>query len=162
MRKIVVAGCLFSLFLAGTGLAWAQNQTPTAEQVLARSWARTHEKLLDIAKDFPEDKFDYRPHPDARNFLEEIWHVTAGVQFTIFRMKGEQVDGRKLFSYEGRSRNRAEYVADLEKAINECNELMKVKFDPRNISFLEHQGEHFGKLVTFYRANGLVPPSSRD
>ena len=26
---------------------------------------------------------------------------------------------------------------------------------------IEHSGEHYGQLVVYYRANGLVPPASR-
>ena len=26
---------------------------------------------------------------------------------------------------------------------------------------IEHSGEHYGQLVVYYRANGLVPPDSR-
>jgi len=26
---------------------------------------------------------------------------------------------------------------------------------------IEHSGEHYGQLVVYYRANGLVPPESR-
>jgi hypothetical protein len=29
------------------------------------------------------------------------------------------------------------------------------------IGLAEHAGEHYGKLVTIYRVNGLVPPGSR-
>ena len=32
---------------------------------------------------------------------------------------------------------------------------------PGLIGWLEHQGEHYGKLVTSYRVNGVVPPVSR-
>ena len=39
--------------------------------------------------------------------------------------------------------------------------LVKSKPRPQLISWLEHQGEHYGKLVTAYRANGVVPPVSR-
>ena len=28
-------------------------------------------------------------------------------------------------------------------------------------SAIEHSGEHYGQLVVYYRANGLVPPDSR-
>jgi len=27
--------------------------------------------------------------------------------------------------------------------------------------FVEHSGEHYGQLVVYYRASGLVPPESR-
>ena len=33
--------------------------------------------------------------------------------------------------------------------------------NPRLIYWVSHQGEHYGKLVTLYRMNGLVPPASR-
>jgi hypothetical protein len=32
---------------------------------------------------------------------------------------------------------------------------------PQLIGWLDHQGEHYGKLVTSYRVNGIVPPISR-
>jgi hypothetical protein len=32
---------------------------------------------------------------------------------------------------------------------------------PQLIGWLDHQGEHYGKLVTSYRVNGVVPPISR-
>jgi hypothetical protein len=32
---------------------------------------------------------------------------------------------------------------------------------PQLLGWLEHQGEHYGKLVTAYRVNGVVPPVSR-
>jgi hypothetical protein len=29
------------------------------------------------------------------------------------------------------------------------------------MSVIEHAGEHYGLLVAYYRANGMVPPASR-
>jgi hypothetical protein len=29
------------------------------------------------------------------------------------------------------------------------------------LSAIEHSAEHFGQLVVYYRANGIVPPESR-
>jgi hypothetical protein len=41
-------------------------------------------------------------------------------------------------------------------------------FDPQQIrigdwayGFIEHDGEHYGQLVVYYRVAGLVPPESR-
>ncbi len=31
----------------------------------------------------------------------------------------------------------------------------------RLVFALEHAGEHYGKLVVYYRVNGLVPPATR-
>ena len=46
-------------------------------------------------------------------------------------------------------------------ALGESLPLVKAKPRPQLIGWLEHQGEHYGKLVTAYRANGIVPPVSR-
>ncbi len=163
MRKIVVAGCLFSLLLVGPGLVWAQNQQtpPTVEQLAVRGWTGVQKKLLAIAKDFPEDKFDYKPHPDARSFIEEIWHVTSSAEAVVIQWRGEQPDFSKIFSYDGRPRDRAGLVAALEKANQESAELLEKNFDPRIFGWIEHSGEHYGKLVTICRVNGLVPPATR-
>ncbi len=48
----------------------------------------------------------------------------------------------------------------MEAAIAASYPLVKSKPRPQLIGWLEHQGEHYGKLVTAYRVNGVVPPVS--
>ena len=55
----------------------------------------------------------------------------------------------------------AELAREMEAAIAASYPLVKSKPRPQLIGWLEHQGEHYGKLVTAYRANGVVPPISR-
>jgi hypothetical protein len=160
---------LFLMFLAVlalvTAIAQAQEQAPstppTAEQVMVRVRNNTQKKLIELAKDVPEDKLNYRPHPDVRSFLEEIWHMTASNQLCVARLKGEQVDFAKLFSNEGRRRQRAQFVGQLESSARECAHLLEKNPNPRVIGLIEHAGEYYGKLVTMYRVNGLVPPATR-
>jgi hypothetical protein len=156
--------CLAALCLLSAGDLLAQGQQsppPTVEQVMLRQWNNVHNKVIAMAKDFPEDKFDSRPHKDSRSFIEEIWHVTATAQWLISQYKNETVDTNKLFSNDGRPRSRAEFVAHLESAVKECSGLIEKQPTPRVINLIEHAGEHYGKLVTIYRMNGLVPPASR-
>jgi len=35
------------------------------------------------------------------------------------------------------------------------------RVDELAYGLVEHSGEHYGQLVVYYRANGLVPPESR-
>ena len=49
----------------------------------------------------------------------------------------------------------------MEAAIAASFPLVDAKPLPALIGWLEHQGEHYGKLVTAYRVNGIVPPVSR-
>lgn len=163
MKKVILTAAL--LCLAGSAFAQAQPQAPpTLEQAMQRSWTAVMTKLVAIAKDLPEAQWDYRPAKEARSALEELWHTMASMQAAAARAKGQALDRpalQKLFSNEGKPRVRAEIVATMETAAKEINDAMGVKADPAMIGGIEHLGEHYGKLVTMYRANGLVPPNSR-
>lgn len=140
-----------------------QQPPPTFEQAVVRQYNAVHKKIIDMAKDFPEDKFDSRPSKEVRSFIEEVWHVTQTAEWAAAIFRGEQPDFRKYFDekYTGRPRARAELVAQLEKAVNEGATLLQQKPTPRAIGLIEHAGEHYGKLATIYRLNDLVPPASR-
>ena len=64
---------------------------PTYETALARSWEDVHNKILTMAKDtlFPDDKLGWRPHPDSRSVLDELRHVTIGLEMTTAEARGE-------------------------------------------------------------------------
>ena len=161
---------LVALPLAATA-ALAQTTTPkpppTYEQVIIRGWHQTHDKLLTMAKDtvFPEAKLGYKPHPDSRTMAQELRHVTIGLEMTTAQAKGEKYDfAAKEKEIDARPATRAEIVKEMEAAIAASYAVLDApgyKPPPSLIGWLEHQGEHYGKLVTSYRVNGVVPPISR-
>jgi hypothetical protein len=145
----------------GVGLAAAQQPQPqTPEERLRRSWNNTMAKLLEMAEDFPEDKYTYKPHPDSRSFGEELMHV-ASVNTRLARQAaGEAVDNaalQKEFAYA----SKADTVAKLRKSIEDVKVVVDGPDCLRLIGALEHAGEEYGKLTVHYRVNGLVPPRSR-
>jgi hypothetical protein len=159
MQRVLLA---ILLPILATTAALGQGQVPpTAEQVAIRAWNNVQGKLAAIAKDIPDQVLDYRPQKDTRSAREELWHMIGSNQVALARLKGEQVDVRKLMSNDGKPQGRAEIVAQLESSAKEVAQLLGQKFDPRIIGQIEHAGEHYGKLVTIYRVNGLVPPASR-
>lgn len=164
MQRAITVLLTVVLLTAGTALLQAQEnkEAPTSEKVFFAHWKRVHNKVLAMARDteFPEEKFNARPHPDARGYQQEIWHITAILQWRTYAAKGEKTP-KGLFSDEGRPTDRAGMVAELEAAIEESYKVLENNFDPANIRWLEGSGEHYGKLVTIYRMNGIVPPSSR-
>ena len=156
-----------ALLASGTAAAVIVEQakpTPTFESALARSWEDVHNRILTMAKDtaFPDDRLAWKPHPDARSVLEELRHVTIGLEMTTAEARGEKFDfDAREKAAASNSKTRASVVADMEAAIAASYPLVKSKPRPQLIGWLEHQGEHYGKLVTAYRANGVVPPISR-
>ena len=156
-----------ALLASGSAAAVITGQNkpaPTFESTIARSWENIHNKILVMAKDtvFPDDKLGWKPHPDARSVMDELRHVTIGLEMTTAQAKGEKFDFEAREKADaGKPKTRASVVSEMEAAIAASYPLVKSKPRPQLIGWLEHQGEHYGKLVTAYRANGVVPPISR-
>jgi hypothetical protein len=143
----------------------AAQDSPTAayDKAILTTWKNLHNKILAMAKDFPEDKFGWKPHPDSRTMEQEFRHVTIGLEMTTAMAKGEKYD------YPGRDKadadkphTRASVVSEMEAALAASFALLDSQGPkPLYIGWLDHQGEHYGKMVDGYRVNGLVPPVSR-
>lgn len=140
----------------------AKSQEFTAEQAVIKSLESLQEKFIAIANDFPEDLYDSQPHPDSRSFIREIWHVSSGFGVLTARIKGQRPSVELINIPEDIKYDKTEIVNRLTKNTAECIELLQNQFDPKSIFALSHLSEHYGKIVTIYRVNNLVPPNSKD
>ncbi|HYU23087.1 MAG TPA: hypothetical protein VEM60_08080, partial [Candidatus Dormibacteraeota bacterium] len=52
-------------------------KSPSAE--VLEQWNEIGRKLVAIAEDLPEDKYDYKPNPDSRTFQGVLLHVSASM-----------------------------------------------------------------------------------
>ena len=145
--------------------AWAQDAQPSYHDVMVQAWKVEHDKILDMARDFPAELFDARPHEDSRSFLEEVRHVTIGLEMSSAQLRGEAFDyPARVAADEGKPATRESLVSEMEAAIAESYALVESGESPampRLVFWMGHQGEHYGKLVSIYRMNDLVPPVSR-
>jgi DinB superfamily len=157
---------LSMVLLALTVQTVGQNsQTATAESVRGHFTSINH-KVLVMAKDFPEDKYDFKLRPEMRTFHDLIIHIAGGNIYAAKAGRGENVDWTDVDPKNYKTK--AEVVAMFEKSMNDADATLK---SLRNESFsnsvdpwldvTEHSAEHYGLLVAYYRANGLVPPESR-
>jgi hypothetical protein len=172
MKKFsIFTTAMIAVLALGATAAMAQTTAakppPTYEQVIVNTWKSLHNKILAMAKDtvYPDSKLGWKPHPDSRSVIDELRHVTIGLEMTTARAKGEPYDfAAKEKQYATHPQTRAAVVAEMEKAIAESYAVLDApgaKPLPGLIGWLDHQGEHYGKLVTSYRVNGVVPPISR-
>jgi hypothetical protein len=150
----------------------AQGQTPappplTYERVITSTWTSLHDKILVMAKDtmFPDEKLGWKPHPDARSVLEEFRQVTLGLELASAQLRGEKLTGPGVAARRkadaDKPKTRASVVSDMEAAIAVSYPLVEKSPNPLLVGWIEDQAEHYGKLVSNYRAVGIVPPSSR-
>jgi len=167
--------------------AAALKPAPGPAEALLANWNEIGRKLIAMAEDFPEDKYDFKPAPTARTFAERLIHgAAANYFFTNVAL------GQKPPSEEDPKRDqfkkKADVVAYVKKSFADGAAAIKAKGD-KGISgvvvdpfaqdnpnqagkdqirlgdlacgLVEHSGEIYGQLTVYYRVAGLVPPESR-
>jgi hypothetical protein len=160
-----LTGCAVILF--GAAFAQGQQKAPTAAEALKRNFDYVNNKVLGMARDFPAEKYDYKLRPEMRTFGAVIVHIAAGNIYAAKAGKGEKVKWDDQEEDPAKYKTRSDCVALLKKSIEDANAALKANpQDPEKnmqpfLSVLQHSSEHYGLLVAYYRANGLVPPESR-
>jgi uncharacterized damage-inducible protein DinB len=152
---------------------------PGASQAVLDQWNDIGRKLIAMAQDFPEDKYDFKPAATVRSFAERLIHAAhANYFFTnvVLGQKPPAMDDPKREQYK----TKAEVAAFVKKSFADGAAAIKAKgdagmsdlvVDPFEnqqtrindfaYGFVEHSGEIYGQLTVYYRAAGLVPPESR-
>lgn len=85
-----------ALALVSTANAAAQNQAEAPGKTVTKLFTYVNHKVLAMAEDFPEDKYDYRPKPEMRSFGEVIVHIASGNVFAAKAGRGENVEWTEL------------------------------------------------------------------
>ena len=165
-----------------------QNQPPRparsrADETLA-IWNSIGNKLIAMAQDFPEDKYDFKVQKDQRTFAQTLLHV-AGVDYLLMRtVSGSDIGPDLGKDVVNPSRHvyktKADVVNLIQQAVADGSKLIQQQGDAgleKTTKFpfgnrlvhnsynwmfvIEDSGEHYGQLVVYYRANNMVPPESR-
>jgi uncharacterized damage-inducible protein DinB len=186
---VLVAGVLLTVGAVNVcGRARSQNQAPhpvrsRAEETL-QLWNAIGNKLITMAQDFPEDKYDFKVQQDQRTFAQNLLHVAA-VDYDLM----SSISGSHLGPDFGKNKHnpsrdtyktKADVVNLIQQAVADGASLIQRQGDagldetsrmPWGNSIvhhsyawmfaIEHSGEHYGQLVVYYRANNMVPPDSR-
>ena len=159
--------------------AGAKPKVISESTAVLESWNDIGRKIIAMAEDFPEDKYEFKPNPSQRTFAEQLLHASGVNYYFTNVVKGEKPPAeenpkRELF------KSKADIVAYVKKAFGDGADAIKAKGD-KGMSdrindpyshnsvrvadyaygFIEHDGEHYGQLVVYYRVAGLVPPESR-
>jgi len=148
-------------------------------QAVVEQWNDIGRKLIAMAEDFPEDKYEFKPNPEQRSFREGLLHVADVNYFFTNPVKGEKPPVQEDFSKD-KLKSKAEVAAYVKKSFADGAAAIKAKGDAgmsetivdpygnRQVrlgdlayELIEHSGEHYGQLVLYYRVNGMVPPESR-
>src|ERR1700747_214562 len=109
MKNLMLA---VTLFVGAGALASADGQNAdqktaavkpvgSASQTVLDSWNDIGRKLIAMAEDFPEDKYDFKPVPAQRSFAEQLLHVAGSNDLFTAVAKGEKsVDDESRANYK--------------------------------------------------------------
>ena len=178
---LLAAGILTSNASAGraAGNGDAPKATPSASQAVLAQWNDIGRKLIAMAEDFPEDKYEFKPVKEQRTFAAQLLHASASMYYFT-----DPAEGKKPRYPDDPKRDdlkaKAQVVAFVKKCVEDGAAEIKAKgdkgmadlvTDPESkqqtpvadlaYGLIEHSGEHYGQLVVYYRVAGLVPPESR-
>jgi hypothetical protein len=167
--------------------AASPNPAASPSAALLKQWNEIGRKLIAMAEDFPESKYDFKAAPTTGTFAERLIHGAAtNYFFTNVAL------GQKLPSDQDPPRtqfkNKAAIVAYVKKSFADGAAAIQSKGDkgisalvidpfaadvPANANkeqirlrdfgsaMVEHSGEVYGQLSVYYRVAGMVPPESR-
>jgi uncharacterized damage-inducible protein DinB len=157
----------------------AVKPAPSPSQAVLEAWNDTGRKLIAMAEDFPEDKFDFKPTPAQRSFAEQLLHM-AGANYFFTNLALGQKPPAEEDPKRDQYKTKADIAAFVKKSFADGAAAIKAKGDKGMTDvlvdpfahqqirvsdlaygFVEHCGEHYGQLVVYYRLAGLVPPESR-
>ncbi|HEX2713939.1 MAG TPA: DinB family protein [Candidatus Acidoferrales bacterium] len=186
MRKGLSLIALVALLaFASTSLTQNKPQDPpspaagSAQEAL-RLWNSIGRRLVAMAEDFPEDKYNFKPKPEVRSFAEQLLHAAGTNYVLLSAVKGSKLGPGTEDPPRATYKTKADVVALMKKSVEDGAAMIKelgdagmakaVKYPYGNrmvstefcvYDAAEHSGEHYGQLVVYYRLNGIVPPASR-
>jgi uncharacterized damage-inducible protein DinB len=185
MTRIMKLGILLLLLTGLCGRpSFAQQKSdaskamPSSSQIVLAQWNEIGRKLIAMADDFPEDKYDFKPTPPMRSFAEQLLHVAGSMEYFTGPVTGKPAGSEN--PPRATYKTKADVVAFVKKEVEDGAAAIKAKgdkgmadliADPETkqqihvsdlaYGLIEHSGEHYGQLVVYYRLSGLVPPESR-
>lgn len=136
--------------------------------VLLARWSELADKIVTLADALPDAQYGYRPAADVRSFADQLRHVAFWNQYAGKTLRHEAADGAANELAPKSYPTKAKILAALRQSFDEVTSRLKEgkaslehgEIDTL-VSFIEHNGEHYGQLVLYLRLNGIVPPASR-
>lgn len=137
--------------------------TTVSQDVLIARWNETADKVVQLADEFPADRYEFAPSPGVRTFAEQARHVAFWNQYLAASLRGESPDGAANELPPTEFGDKPRIVPALRDSFGAVARAVAASDDGAAdvIAYIGHNSEHYGQMVLYYRLNGLVPPASR-
>ena len=163
------------------------NPAASPSAGVLKQWNEIGRKLIAMAEDFPEDKYDFKAAASTRTFAERMIHGAAANYYFTNMARGQKPPAGED-PPRAQFKNKAAVVAYVKKSFADGAAAIKSQGDkgmshlvvdpfaadiPENAGkeqirlgdlaygLIEHSGEVYGQLCIYYRVAGMIPPESR-
>ena len=186
---LLAAGLLALPLRAQDATKTAMSPKPLASPsaALLKQWNEIGRKLIAMAEDFPEDKYEFKAAPTARTFAERLIHAAAANYYFTNLALGQKPPAEED-PPRAQFKDKAAIVAYVKKSFADGGAAIRAKGDRGILESVvdpfaqdnpsqagkeqirlidlahalnEHSGEVYGQLSVYYRVAGLIPPESR-
>jgi uncharacterized damage-inducible protein DinB len=187
MKKLFLATFALALVASlGAGRAFAQapassqleDKTAPSYDMKAQAMLdldAQNKKVISLVEILPQDKFNWRPSPDARSFAEVFLHV-SGERYSILALGGAKPPASfDAKTYEKSATDKTKILAELKASGDFTQATIGAMTNAEFAKLLPDLGpqanagdvvyilvadchEHIGQLVAYSRENGIVPP----
>ena len=122
----------------------------------------------------PEDKYSFKATPEVQSFGELMGHVANAAYFFCSSAAGEENPNKTNFEEVSA---KADLVAAVKGAFEYCDAAYAMSDEKAMedvtlfgqsgnrlwvlVFNVAHSSQHYGNVVTYFRLNGMVPPSSQ-
>jgi hypothetical protein len=125
----------------------------------------TNSKIMEMAENFPSERYHFRPSGKSLSFAEQILRVASHNFSIINAIKGES-EGIQLTIKEYPTKDRIievleESMSELSMELTKLSESDIAKVEDFWAKSLSHSDEVYGQAVIYYQLNGLIPPSEK-
>src|SRR5215471_4174863 len=96
MRKLtciaatLVYVCIFTAFTHAQNAEKPVKPALNPSQAVLEQWNDIGRKLIAMAEDFPEDKYQFKPQEDSRTFVANIMHAAASMYYFTDSANGKK------------------------------------------------------------------------
>lgn len=149
--------------------------SPSAITATREAWETVVKNITAAAEQMAESNYGYRPVASVRTFGQLVAHLAGSQDHICGTALGEQAPDEG--DVEKSTTTKTALVAALKASTEHCAKAyamsdadaakMHSLFGADRTAFWAltqnavHDGEHYGNIVTYMRAKGLVPPSSQ-
>lgn len=154
-----------------------QNPDDPYLKMIVEELSSLEKKAVDLANEFPDDKYTWRPAEEIRSVSESFIHM-CGANFWLSKFGGLEIPESFPKDAEKTITSKEDVVKTLKSSFEQARkfvsginpeqfeDIIELPFGKKTkrevcLLLVGHAHEHVGQLIAYARSNDVIPPWSK-